>query len=252
VANIPTRRNDLTDFYDIQATKTSGGGLPDVPGDELGGAAQLSSRDMQQIQGPAASGGGSAGNHAKRSVEYAPAIQVHPLEAALGEEIGLHFKTGIELKWRDFASVEFGMKGVVKLQLHEKRIGNRHSSGAQKFVDFYAQWFLDHQLQDKTGIKITLDHESLRRSLKITSTGVPGAKSGPHTRFQRDARSDQSMDCMEVSPVGAGILRDFRNDKKSQTSRRISSGAVSISLSSVAELIRSLINTAIQSYQEDS
>jgi hypothetical protein len=80
---------------------------------------------MQQIQSPAASGGGSTGNHAKRSVEYAPAIQVHLLEAALGEEIGLHFKTGIELKWRDFASMKFSMKGVVKLQLHEKRIGNR-------------------------------------------------------------------------------------------------------------------------------
>jgi hypothetical protein len=118
-------QNDLTDFHDIQATKASGFGVPGVPGDELGGAAQLSSRDMQQIQGPAASGGGSAGNHAKRSVEYAPAIQVRSLEAALGEEIGLHFKTGIELKWRDFASVEFGMKGVVKLQLHEKRIGSR-------------------------------------------------------------------------------------------------------------------------------
>ena len=125
LVHIPIRRNELTNFYDIQATKTSGFGLPGVPGDELGGAAQLSRCDMQQIQGPTASGGCSAGNHAKRSVEYAPAIQVHPLEAALGEEIGLHFKTGIELKWRDFASVEFGMKGVVKLQLHEKRIGNR-------------------------------------------------------------------------------------------------------------------------------
>ena len=100
-------------------------------------------------------------------------------------------------------------------------------------MDFYAQWFLDHQLQDKTGIKITRDHESLRRSLKISSTGVPGAKSEPHTLFQRDARSDQSMDSVEVSPVGAGILRDFRNDKKSQTSRRISSGALSISESKV-------------------
>ena len=125
VSHIPTRRNDLTDFYDIQATKTSGFGLPGVPGDELGGAAQLSSRDMQQIQSSAVGGGVSAGNHAKRSVEYAPAIQVHSLEAAIGEEIGLHFKTGIELKWRDFASMKFGMKGVVKLHLHEKRIGNR-------------------------------------------------------------------------------------------------------------------------------
>jgi hypothetical protein len=60
------------------------------------------------------------------------------------------------------------------------------------------------------------------------------------------------MDGVEDSQVVTGILRDFRNDKKSQTSRRISSGAVSISLSSVAELIRSLINTAIQSDQEDS
>ena len=96
VVHIPIRRNELTEFYDIQATKTSGGGLPDVPGDELGGAAQLSSRDMQQIQSSAVGGGGSAGNHAKRSVEYAPAIQVHSLEAAIGEEIGLHFKTGKE------------------------------------------------------------------------------------------------------------------------------------------------------------
>lgn len=207
---------------------------------------------MQQIQGPAASRGGSTRNHAKSSKEYAPAIQVHPLEAALGEEIGLHFKTGIELNWSDFASVEFGMQGVVKLQLHEKRIGNRHSAGAQKFMDFYAQWFFDHQLQDEAGVKITRDHESLRRSLKIASTVVPGAKSGPHTRFQRDARSDQSMDSVEESVVGTGILRDFRKDKKSKTSLRISSGAVSISLNSVAELIRSSINTAIQSVQEDS
>jgi hypothetical protein len=207
---------------------------------------------MQQIEGSASGGGGGARDHTNRIKEQATPIQVHPLETALGEEIGLHFKTGIELKWSDFASVEFGMQGVVKLQLHEKRIGNRHSADAQKFVDFYAQWFLDHQLQDKAGIKITRDHESLRRSLKIASTGVPGAKSWPHTRFQRDARSDQSMDCMEGLLVATGILRDFRNDKKSQTSRRISSGAVSISLSSVAELIPSLINTAIQSDQEDS
>lgn len=207
---------------------------------------------MQQIQGPTASGGRSTGNHAKRSVEYATQIQVHPLEAALGEEIGLHFKTGIELNWSDFASVEFGMQGIVKLQLHEKRIGNRHSAGAQKLVGFYAQWFLDHQPQDETGIKITRDHESLRRSLKIASTGVPGAKSEPHTRFQRDARSDQSMDSVEGLLAGKGILRDFKNDKKSQTSRRISSGAVSISLSSVAELISSSINMTTRRNQEDS
>jgi hypothetical protein len=170
-------QSDLTDFHNIQAAKASGFGLPGDAGDELGGTAHLSSSDMQQIQGPAASGDCRTRNHAHRSEEYAPAIQVHPLEAALGEEIGLHFKTGIELKWRDFASVEFGMKGVVKLQLQEKRIGNRHSADAQKFVDLYAQWFFDHQLQDETGIKITRDHESLLRSLKIASTGVPGAKS---------------------------------------------------------------------------
>jgi hypothetical protein len=60
------------------------------------------------------------------------------------------------------------------------------------------------------------------------------------------------MDGVEDSRVVTGVLRDFRNDKKSKTSWRISSGALSISLSSVAELIRSLINTAIQSDQEDS
>jgi hypothetical protein len=60
------------------------------------------------------------------------------------------------------------------------------------------------------------------------------------------------MDGVEDSQVVIGILRDFRNDKKSKTSWRISSGALSISLSRDAELIRSLINTAIQSDQEDS
>jgi hypothetical protein len=60
------------------------------------------------------------------------------------------------------------------------------------------------------------------------------------------------MDGVEDSQFATGDLRDFRNDKKSKTSWRISSGAVSISLSSVAELIRSSINTAIQSVQEDS
>ena len=232
------RRDVLMDFHDIQATKACGSGLPGVPGDELWGTALLSRCDMQQIQSPAAGGGGSTGNHANRGEEYAPPIQVHPLESPLVEEIGLHFKTGIELNWSDLSSMEFGVKGVVKLQLNEKRIGNRESAGAQKLMDFCAQCFLDHQLQDKTGIKITRDHESLRRSLKIASTGVPGAKSGPHTRFQREARSDQSMDSVEGSPVGTGTLRDFRKDKKSQTSRRISSGAVSISLSRVAELTR--------------
>jgi hypothetical protein len=60
------------------------------------------------------------------------------------------------------------------------------------------------------------------------------------------------MDGVEDSQVVIGILRDFRHDKKSKTSWRISSGALSISLSRDAELIRSLINTAIQSDQEDS
>jgi hypothetical protein len=118
-------QNDLTDFHDIQAAKASSFGLPGVSGDELGGSAHLSSSDMQQIQAPAASGGRHTRNQAHRSEEYAIQIQLHPLEASLGEEIGLHFKTRGELEWRDFASVEFGMKGVVKLQLHEKRIGNR-------------------------------------------------------------------------------------------------------------------------------
>ena len=77
-------QNDLTDFHNIQAAKASGFGLSGVPGDKLGGAAKLSSGDMQQIQGPAASGGCRTRNHAHRSEEYAPHIQFHPLEASLG------------------------------------------------------------------------------------------------------------------------------------------------------------------------
>jgi hypothetical protein len=82
--HIPTGQNDLTDFHNIQAAKASGFGLPRVTSDELGGAAKLSSGDMQQIQGPAASGGCRTGNHAHRSEENATPIQFHPLEASLG------------------------------------------------------------------------------------------------------------------------------------------------------------------------
>jgi hypothetical protein len=58
------------------------------------------------------------------------------LEASLGEEIGLHFKTRGELEWRDFGSVKFGVKGVAELELQQQRIQNREPAGTQKFVDF--------------------------------------------------------------------------------------------------------------------
>jgi hypothetical protein len=57
---------------------------------------------------------------------------------------------------------------------------------------------------------------------------------------------------MEDSRVVTGDLRDFRNDKKSKTSWRMSSGALSISLSSDAELICFSINTDVHCDQEGS
>jgi hypothetical protein len=53
------------------------------------------------------------------------------------------------------------------------------------------------------------------------------------------------MDGVEASQVASGVLRDFRNDKKSKTSWRISSGALSISLSRDAELMSCSINTGV-------
>ncbi len=60
------------------------------------------------------------------------------------------------------------------------------------------------------------------------------------------------MDGVENSWVVAGVLRDFRKDKKSKTSWRMSSGALSISLSSDAELICFSINTDVHCDQEGS
>jgi len=53
------------------------------------------------------------------------------------------------------------------------------------------------------------------------------------------------MDGVEDSQFATGDLRDFRNDKKSKTSWRISSGALSLSLSSDAEHICCSINTDV-------
>ena len=47
IANIPNRRNELTDLHDIQATKASSLGLPGVTGDKFGGVTLSCSCNMQ-------------------------------------------------------------------------------------------------------------------------------------------------------------------------------------------------------------
>ena len=93
IANIPNRRNELTDFHDIQATKASSLGLPGVTGDKFGGVTLSCSCNMQQIEGSASGGDGGARDHTNRIKEQATPIHLDLLEASLGKKIGLHFKT---------------------------------------------------------------------------------------------------------------------------------------------------------------
>ena len=91
---------------------------------------------MQHIQSPATRSYRGTMNHPDCGMKNAIHIQLKPPKSTLGKKHSLHFETGGNLKRRNLSSMKFGMKGVVKLQLHEQRIRNRHMAGTQKLVDF--------------------------------------------------------------------------------------------------------------------